>query len=243
MNILFIHGNSLSTETFVNQINSVLTEEHQLWTFDLEECIAKRNNHSPQNFFDNLKADVIELHQLHSFDLLVGHSFGGHLAIECLPELKGIKGIVIFGTPPMSKPPQMDIAYLPHPALMFFFQKELNEEQIHQMADGVLYQKQYINLISNAIKNSSGVIRKLTPAAIATSNYNDEVKILQTTKVPIMVVQGEHEGMVNGDYFQKIDLPTLWQNKVQLIADAAHCPQLEQPEQFNKLLSEFIDSL
>ncbi len=45
--------------------------------------------------------------------LLVGNSLGGHIAIEIAEDIKRLKGLVIFATPPVKKPLNLEDAFLP----------------------------------------------------------------------------------------------------------------------------------
>ncbi len=243
MKILLIHGNSLSPETFKHQINSDFAKENSLTVIDLNKAVLNLTDVSPQTFLFKLRDEVVKLHQEHKFDVVVGHSFGGHLAIECSPELKGLKGLVIFGTPPLSKPPKMEEAYLPNPAVGLFFKKDLTSQEINTISEALIYNKDLDFDFEAIISQSSEIIRELTPASIGTGNYNDETLILENTKIPIAILHGDKDPMVNGDYFKTLNIPTLWRKEIQIIPDAGHCIQLEEPKIFNELLSSFIGDL
>lgn len=243
MKILFIPGNSQSTNTFLNQVESSKFEKHQLSEFDIEAEINNLYNPSPESFFFLLKDKLVELHKKHKFDYIIGHSWGGHLLIESISEMEGVKGIMTFGTPFMRIPPRMEESYLPNPALPLFFTKELKEEQLHQLADACLYNKKWTDYVATGMSKSSGVIRELTPAAIATGSYIDEVEVVSKLNIPLAIVHGEHDSMVNAEYYKSLNIPTLWQHSVQFISEAGHFPQLENAEIFNRILEKFIDDI
>ena len=240
MNILFIPGNSQSTNTFSQQVNSPKFKEHQISVFDLEAAISSLQDPTPDTFFYLLKSKLIDLHKEQKFDCIVGHSWGGHLLIESILDMEGVKGIMTFGTPFMSKPPRMEESFLPNPALALFYTKELSNEQLNQLANACLYNTKWVDYITNGMSKSSGIIRKLTPAAVASGSYNNEVEVLAQLNIPLAIIHGENEKMVNVNYYNSLNIPTLWQNKVHIISQSAHFPQLENPEDFNDTLAKFL---
>ena len=42
---------------------------------------------------------------------------------------------------------------------------------------------------------------------------------------------------------QALNIPGLWKNQVQIIPGSGHCPQLENPKEFNLKLNEFLDQI
>jgi pimeloyl-ACP methyl ester carboxylesterase len=240
MNILFIPGNSQSTDTFSEQLNSSKLKEHQISVFDLEAAINSLSSPKAETFFFALKDKLIDLHRKKHFDCIIGHSWGGHLLIESIADMKGVKGIMTIGTPFMSKPPRMEESFLPNPAIPLFYTKELNHEQLIQLADACLYNKKWVNYIANGMSKSSGTIRELTPAAIGTGSYNNEVKVVEQLNIPLAIIHGEKDKMVNINYYNSLNIPTLWQNKVHIISKSAHFPQLENADDFNQILTQFI---
>jgi pimeloyl-ACP methyl ester carboxylesterase len=46
--------------------------------------------------------------------------------------------------------------------------------------------------------------------------------------------------LVSLDYIKGLTMPTLWRGAPQVITDAGHAPQWEQPEQFNALLEALL---
>lgn len=243
MNILFIPGNSQSTNTYSEQIKSPLLQEHQMSVFNLEETVNSLTEPTPETFFFAVKEKLIELHKEQQFDCIVGHSWGGHLLIESIAEMEGVKGIITFGAPFMSIPPRMEESFLPNPALPMFYSKELSSEQLTQLADACLFNKKWVEYIANGMGNSSGLIRELTPGAIGTGSYTDEVEALPKLNIPLAIVHGEKDEFINVNYYSSLTIPTLWQNEVQIVSQSGHFPQLENAEEFNRLLNDFLKDI
>ena len=93
------------------------------------------------------------------------------------------------------------------------------------------------------VLRTDGRARVGLAASLQQSGYRDEVEIVTNLSIPLAILHGKKEQLVNGTYFSKLTIPTLWQNKVQVIVDAGHVPHWEQPDIFNMLLEQFIMSL
>ena len=61
-------------------------------------------------------------------------------------------------------------------------------------------------------------------------------------KCPLAIFHGEQDQLLQAGYFEKLNIPTLWKGKVHLI-NSGHCPQIENPEEFNRLLAEFMEDV
>jgi hypothetical protein len=48
---------------------------------------------------------------------------------------------------------------------------------------------------------------------------------------------------VNLDYLQQLSIPSLWRNRVQLIAGAGHAAHYGAPATFTELLGQFLADL
>jgi pimeloyl-ACP methyl ester carboxylesterase len=68
----------------------------------------------------------------------------------------------------------------------------------------------------------------------------DQIAVAAGLKQPLAVLHGAQEQLINGDYFGTLTMPTLWRGAVQVIDDAGHIPQWEQPDRFNALLDAFV---
>jgi len=77
--------------------------------------------------------------------------------------------------------------------------------------------------------------------SIAGGRYRDEIEIVSGLSIPLAILHGENEQIVNLNYIEGIKTLTLWRNDVQVVTGAGHAPQWEQPETFNRLLDAFIE--
>lgn len=90
------------------------------------------------------------------------------------------------------------------------------------------------------MRRTDGRAREALGVSIGEGNYSDEVAVVANLDKPLAIVHGEHESVANLSYLKNLTIPTRWRNKIQIIPDAGHTPQWEQPEVFNNLLMEFL---
>lgn len=57
---------------------------------------------------------------------------------------------------------------------------------------------------------------------------------------PLAVLHGSHEQLVNGAFFEELEMPTLWRGAVQYLENSGHAPHWEEPEAFNELIGAFV---
>lgn len=243
--IVFIHGNSLNALTFVNQLKSL---DFPMIALDLpghglsERYQDFENIYNLSGYIKTVK-NVINKLGLENF-ILAGHSLGGHIAIEASEELKETKGLFIFGTPPIGIPPEMDKMFHSNPAIPFLFSKEISAAEAEIMCNELVEENCSMkNEIKQMILSTDGNTRMNLSTSIAKGDIKNEIEILNKTKIPIAIIHGEHDKFVNGNYFNSLHFPSLWNNKIHIIKNCGHCPQLEQHEAFNFLLTNFSSTI
>lgn len=240
--VVFIHGNSLNYNAFQKQFE--LDTNHKLIFMDLPGHGSSSYAEQPDKVYSIAGYCSIISDFINSFNLaavvLVGHSLGGHLALNTAKEIKNLKGIVSFGAPYLGIPPAMDKAFLPNPSIGLAFQGELSDEQINELATAYWGKENPPNWMINSIKATDPDARFLFAQSMAAGKMNNELDLLKNLQVPIAVFHGSEENLVNGEYFETLEIPTLWKREVQLF-DGGHCFHLESYEEFNKTLRLFFN--
>lgn len=242
--IVFIHGNSLSSKTFTEQFNGI--KNIRLLAIDLpghgmsEKALSADKTYSILGYIDVLKQVLYEL-QITDF-ILAGHSLGGHIALEASEELSGLKGLVLFGSPPLGMPPEMDKAFLPNPAIPFLFQEQLSENEINLLCEA-LTDIENKEKIKNEMQIADGNTRSFLAASFAKGQFKNEIELIKYLRVPVAIIQGENDSLISKQYLNELTIPTLWKKEIQIIKNARHCPQMEQANEFNKMISDFYYSI
>lgn len=247
--VMLIHGNSASSETFKAQLSGEFGEKYRVIAMDLpghgqsdRAADPGKTYHMPG--YAAVVAEVAK--QLDATDaVFVGWSLGGHIVLEGHNLLTDAAGYVIFGTPPLAFPPDMDNAFLPNPAMGAAFAEALSQEEMEGFAAACLAPDTALDLAPFVadIARTDGRARATMAASIAPDGYQDEVEIVKNLSKPLAVLHGEKEQLVNLDYIKGLEMPTLWRGEVQVIVTSGHTPQTETPDAFSTLLSQFIDEV
>ena len=246
MPIFLVHGNSLSSDVFKEQFSSPILKNYRLIAPDLPGHGKSFRSAEPGHDYHlpNLITTLIKF--INSFNFkeyfLYGNSLGGHLLINCLPYLNGVKGLAINGTPPLTSPPDMAACFLPNPAAMLAFKPDLSEEEINQLAATFCNPgSANISEIEEYIKNTDPEFRRVVGAGLISGKNNDEIEILKQSNIPLAIVHGENDSLINPAYFKNINL-NLWNNKVHIIKNAGHLPFFENTEGFNEKFKGFLSA-
>lgn len=172
--------------------------------------------------------------------VLVGHSLGGDFAIQILEQLDEIKGVFLIGTSPAKKPLQPQEMFLPNLAAAILFKESLTNVEIDSLANSIAFNKKSI---STALKKTHGIFRAGVGESIGEGDYEDEFEILKSTKKPFALVFGENDILVNRTFLESQQFENLYGNKVYVIRNSSHSPQIDSPEEINSLLEEFVGSI
>jgi pimeloyl-ACP methyl ester carboxylesterase len=243
--IMLIHGNSSSGLAYQHQIESPFGEKYRVVAIDLpghgnSEPFAETSAYSLPGYAA-IVAQAAEALGMQDA-VFVGWSLGGHIVLEAHNQLEKARGFVIFGTPPLAFPPAMEEAFLANPAVNVGFKADVTEEEARAYATSFFapgVSAPEVPFVRDILR-TDGKARAGLAASIKPDGYQDEVEIVANLTVPLAVFHGKEEQLVNEAYISKLRMPTLWRNEIQIISDAGHAPQWEQPEEFNSLLEAFI---
>jgi len=242
--IVLVHGNSMSSRSFVRQLDGPLGQKRRLIAIDLPGHGESANATSDTVYnLPGYARTVIDLAARLGVEdaVFAGHSLGGHIVLEAAPNLPKAAGFVLFGTPPLAFPPAMDKAFLPNPAMNVGFAGEITKEQA-QAYLASWFKPGTTDIPPSFLEDlmrTDGRARTLLGASIVPDGYRDEIEVVAKLKQPLAVLHGADDQLINGGYFASLTMPTLWRGSVQTIANSGHTPQWEQAAQFGALIDAF----
>jgi pimeloyl-ACP methyl ester carboxylesterase len=245
--VLLVHGNSASSRVFQPQLESALGEKYHLVAIDLPGHGESSNASDPAATYNmpGYAEVVVSVAKQLGLEqaVFVGWSLGGHVVLEAAPQLPQAAGFLIYGTPPLAFPPDMAQAFLPNPAMAAAFQPNLTDAEADAFSLACFKPgtTEIPEIFRQDIRRTDGQARVELAASIRPGGYLDEVILAEQMTTPLAIVHGEQEQLVNAAYIQSLHIPTLWRGSIQVVADAGHATNWEQPGQFNALLEAFIN--
>jgi pimeloyl-ACP methyl ester carboxylesterase len=241
--IVLIPGKAESKDSYKKQLLSPLGWFFRMVSFDLpghgesDKAIDPFQTYSVQQLTKILLGIVDKLN-LHDA-VFVGCSFSGHMLLEVSSQLPQAKGFMIFGAPPIGFPASMD-AFFPIPAFFLGYKPDLTEEEVNVLTKAYFKPNAAIpQFFFDDVRESDGMFRLCVGYMFQTGGYKDEIEIVRHLSVPLAVIHGKEDQLINGDYYSRLEMPTLWRNKVHIIAKAGHNVQWERADMFNLLLMQF----
>ena len=195
--LVFLHGNSMSSEIFEAQFNGVLAEKYCLLAFDLPGHGKSDNATDPEATYTlpgyaSVIRSALEQLQVNS-PVMIGFSLGGNVALEMLADGQDMAGLMIIGAGPLSGDPA-------------------------HLMDGFL-------------------------PDIDLSNYADQVTLVSVNPMPLAIVFGANDELMNTDHIGLLDYANLWGGAVRFLDGGNHSPFWDVAPNFDSLLDAFVEQV
>lgn len=245
--IIFIHGASISSDFWYPQLDDKnLTENFCLYAFDLpghgksQKATEPENNYSLKGL-GKITVEIINTLSLKEY-IIVSLSLSGNVIGECVEDLKGCKGIFLTGSSLLGKDFPVSSLIIVHPYLHLLTAESAKDIEIENYATHIMLKpdEKRTNLFVYNWQNADPAFRKRIGKVLAENDYSDEVANLKESKIPLALVYGKEEASVKPLYLQDAGFK-LWGNKIHLIENAGHLPNIDNPEEFNRLLFSFAN--
>ncbi|UGA43811.1 alpha/beta hydrolase [Bradyrhizobium quebecense] len=245
--ILLVHGNSSSSRIWQKQLQGPLGAKYRLVAIDLPGHGGSSPAPDPEHGYSGagyaccIAAAAKELGLKDA--VVVGWSLGGHAVLNAAPSLPMAAGLMIFGTPPISKAPDGFSGFKGLSATTFT--PAPSDAEIAAWLKTV-FAPDYAPLpafVDTDFRRTDGNARGYLGASVQAGRFADEVEIVRGLGIPLAIVHGSEEQMVDLGYLQRLPAPTLWRGQVQVIDGAGHATQWERAEAFDRLVDAFASSL
>jgi pimeloyl-ACP methyl ester carboxylesterase len=244
--IVFLHGNSLSSQSFIKQNQDILAEDYRLIFMDMighgfSEKAQNPDKHYTYAYFVEIVAEFLKALAIENY-VLVGHSMGGHIIMEGLKIWKNLKGFVLFGAPPVKQPLNITEAFQANENMGLLFKTDLTAEEKQTIIQEIYLSKNTEDS-KELLEQFSQTDVEFRPFLGKNLALNNEVEIMLSNEIPVAIFQGELDKIIAKNYIDTLNLPNLWKNKVQYIEKAGHTPQWENSRLFNELLFSFVKEI
>lgn len=229
-NILFLHGWGENKDTWLPLI-AYLKGDFICWIIDLPAFgtnPAIESILTPMDYAMWIRDFILDKKIINYH--LVGHSFGGRVAI-CLANAdpKGIRGLVLYGTPGFREKPTL-VSKIVVCLRSFGFKK------LSFLKKNKIFLKFVTSLYSDDYKNSNGQLRKIFLAAI---NY-DLVKQMEQINVPTYIINGEIDTFVSVATAKRMR-SVIKNSQIKIVPRGSHFIHTENPLLFSGILKKIFN--
>lgn len=234
--VIFIHGNSHSLKTFEHQFSDRNLNKYRLIALDLPgHGDSSRSNDYTIPAFAELLSSFIKEKALSNY-ILVGHSLGGHIAIESI-DVSTPKGILLFGTPPVKEVFEPAKCFKANEELGLLFKEALAEDEVLRVIKTFYHSPVDTSIDVIDIKSVDPVFKRKLVESCGKNILKNEFVLLKNFTGIISIFHGAHDCYLQKEYLAELDLP-LWKNQL-IEFDSGHNIHKELPEKFNLELNDF----
>ncbi len=245
--LLMIHGNSSCKEVFSKQLESPLGDEFRLIAMDLPGHGASSHALDPQRTysipgFADAAIELLENIGVSSA-AIYGWSVGGHVGMEMLERFAGIAGLMISGAPPVGASMEsIQQGFQPSQAIALSWQETWTEEEFQVYTNTIFGQLAEPEL-REAGRRTDGAARRYLAESLMAGNAADERPLVARRDVPIAIVNGANDPIVNLTYIGELPYGNLWDRHCFVLRGVGHLPFREATDVFNALLGRFLDEI
>lgn len=243
--VFFIHGNSGSHRTWRKQFVGNIFNNYRLIAFDLPGCGQSligqglRWDYSPKATGEVMAEAIRQLSGDKEF-VLVGFSYGSNVWAETLNYDLYPKGISFLASCVIGNGCGLDKVFVPGDSI--FFHDELEVEIVKKYFSEILVSKdeEDICVLKEDFFLAKPPFRSALIKSAGEGKLSDELALLKKQDIPVQIVFGQEDKLLQIDYLNNLPFNT-WRNIIYKLPFAGHYVQIDQIDEFNRLLAEYLD--
>jgi pimeloyl-ACP methyl ester carboxylesterase len=242
--IIFIHGNSQSLHTWDEVICQELLSNYTRIAVDLPgHGLSFRSTDPERDYtiagFAAKLNDFLKAYAGKKY-ILIGTSLGSSIISALTPFPASCRGMLLSAAMLSSKNITLSEMLQQNDSAASGFKAAMLDQEIDQFIDRLIYRagpevKQHYK---DVFKQTDPAMRAYLGKSSGQPPAIDRIENLISAKIPVAVVYGRQEAIVQPDYLNNTALPK-WKNKIFKINNAGHCIELDQPEALAGLIHEF----
>lgn len=221
--VVFVHGNSHHSGTFRALLNSLPRNALRTIQIDLQGHGASPPATDPDSAYTipGYARKLVEVTRLLEADdaVFIGHSLGGHVILEALQSLDLARGALLMGAPPVGRPEDLGDAFLPDPGAPAFFKDTMTAEEEVALRIGLEpVSAEFTEEVLSAYAQTDPIARVKLGESIVAGKFSDEKSVITSSPVPIALLAGEDDQLINPAYYDTLPSDNLW------LGGALHLP-------------------
>ena len=246
--VIFLHANSIGAASFYWQMTSKQAKKYRFMSIDMPGHGASDFSFKPEEYYniDSLSDIVTAILQFLDFEacILCGHGMGAHIAIRTAAKSEKVKALMMIGATPLNSYQEIEKAYNVDEVYKLFYKGRLTEVEASILAQEFISKDDVAEIMFvDNIKNTDPNFRKYLYESFKNDKTN-EFNVLRNLKIPITLLNGDKDRMVNQIYLEKKKIESfLWRGKIQYISNSGNSPMWEKHKVFNYFLEQFIKDI
>lgn len=243
--IVMLHGNSASSAVFARQFASPLARSHRLIAIDLPGHGGSDNAHDPEHDYTvaglagTLDKALVSLGLYRP--VLLGWSLGGHVALQIAASNNSIAGLFLIGTPPLARGPLGLLrAFQTRWDLFLTTKPAFTDQDVLRFAKIVYREAQEPEFVE-AVRRADGRLRVQFFRSLMNGAIIDQKRFVETSPMPIAILNGEHEPFARLSYLRDISFAHLWRDRCHVVPGTGHTPFWQASDLVNPLIGAFAD--
>lgn len=245
--IVLLHGLGESKAVFAGQFEA-LAAQHRMIAIDLPGHGNSEKPADPETAYsvEGLADTVIDAVAKLGFDrlLVLGHSLGGHVAIEMMQRhADALAGVVITGTPPIDHGTFAALrGYQPRLSLLSAVKSEMSAREADRFAH-LCYGELFNDEALADVMRADMRIRPVLNRSLVQGPGPSQKTIVETSPVPLCVINGARDPIIRLKYFDTLRFANLWDGQCHTLDDAGHLAFLSAPHRFNAIVHRFASEV
>lgn len=160
--------------------------------------------------------------------ILIGHSLGGHIALELATRLQNVKGLITIAAP-LVQNNNLSEAFLPNEHLAVLYTENPSIDQIQNLCKEHCTDDENTNKLVEMFQNQDPRARSSFLESIQ-KGVKNELEKVNSLNIPYFAIFGKNEKLVNVEYMRSLSLEYFFE------IDAGHNVMLDAPRKFEKIL-------
>jgi pimeloyl-ACP methyl ester carboxylesterase len=222
MKIIAIHGNGQDQQIF-KELNMLALETINLPGHGGMKDLNSYSINNYARYVDSL---------IHEDCLLLGHSLGGHIALEVASKNSHVKALISIGAPPINNQ-NLGNVFQPNPAIAVVYAEDQPEELLREFIKAGSETRNNDELLLSMFRYQSPFARSSFAQSLG-GGVEDELLKIQSLNIPMLYLFGAQEKLINLEFVREMNLPKYTE------ISGGHNIMLDNPRELQESILTFL---